>query len=291
MILNAAEYIIATWNTLHRYHEERYVPESTILNSYPNEGDRIADQIQYIKEITANNVIICLQEVPGDLLESLEQKFSRTHYIVNYQHNRIPKPVKDDDGGQYRDPREYLVTLVPKSMVVGGNISTAISQFKNPGKALLALLFDKFIIINCHISAFKQGEDDLIEKTYNSFIRKYIKDGEITNIILCGDFNKTISDTLIVLDKGNIFKKLSCFVDLNLLRPYTIPSRDKSVDNIIGFGNIKFYDPMVIDVNNTSDHNIVITKFSTDAKDIGGYCQQAKIKYEKILGKFNSTSR
>lgn len=278
-------YSIATWNTLHRYHEEKYVPKSKVLSAYPSESQRIKDQLKMIKKISKKNknIIICLQEVSGDLLDQIELHYSDNYIIHHYKHNRTPKKVIKK---HYKDEGEYLVTMISTSFTMNTEINIDFKQFEKKGKALLSsILFDKFIIINAHISAFREGEKELIDQVYNAFMKQYIECDILSNIILCGDFNRTLFETLSIFDKNNIYNKLSCFVDLNTIKPYTLPSKYKSIDNIIGFGKITFDNAKILDVKNISDHNILLTDFYIDNPKMEASCKKIKKKYKKLLNK------
>lgn len=69
---------IISWNILHIIHEENYVgSESLVITDYPVERLRIEAIVKKIVDEYQSNdqVVINLQEVPGDCLNVLKELF------------------------------------------------------------------------------------------------------------------------------------------------------------------------------------------------------------------------
>lgn len=277
-------YTLITWNTLHIYHEEKYVPESNIMKSFPDESDRINTMINQLKSLLDNRtkMIACLQEVSGDLLEKIYVNFSDKYKIYEFEHNRIPTHVSTE---KYTSPKEYLITLISKDIYETG-VDIAKLQFEKEGKAMLAVVFNNnLIVINTHLPIAIE-RDELILSIMNKFVKTYEEEKIVKNIIICGDFNDTLQRSLKALYDDGHYDKISCFIDFdNRTDLYSIPSKKRWIDYLIGLGHIRFTSHKVIDVKNASDHNIVLGNFVIDEHiSDDDVCNRRKEKYlKKIL--------
>nr|QBK88737.1 MAG: 5'-tyrosyl DNA phosphodiesterase [Mimivirus LCMiAC01] len=249
--------VLITWNILHRYHEEKYAPGSIILKNYPIEVKRNKKILAIIKKLVRKynkRLILCMQEVNGDLLNMLYHKFFKKYYIVTYQHNRTPK--KKGTKNIYNDPREYLVTMISRSF---GAYTYDSYQYKKKGKALLVTKLNKLTIINTHIAppfTFKSGKDDFI----NIVIKKYVYSKyDKKKVVVTGDFNRTMIQAYKQMYYARKLKNLSCFVDTQHMKPKSVEIRNKSYDHILGFNGVYFDHSRIARVKLASDHNVVIT--------------------------------
>jgi Endonuclease/Exonuclease/phosphatase family. len=248
-------FTLGTWNVLHRYHEENYVPKSLILKNYPDEKKRINDQISLIDEILkTSKSILCLQEVSGDLLENIKNKFAN-YNILTYEHKRIPT-LKKQSLNIYKDAREFMIILANKEFEIKEN---SYIQLKMLGKAIQAVTFlinDKtFTVQNVHHSFKRTGEVEILENFTT------LKDKKIKNpILICGDFNRKYHYLKKSLITNNLYSMVDEFVNTDIY-PFTMPEKKISYDHILGlnFKENEFILSKIINVD-TSDHNMVITR-------------------------------
>jgi hypothetical protein len=251
-----------TWNLLHISHEEKYNPNSEVISKYPDENIRIKYLINMIRQLLVNkNKILCLQEVNGDLLSYIKKEFSMNYHIFFHKHKRIPEKIKY----KYVDPSEYLVTLIEK------NISIVLGRlpifFENPGKAVFIIFLENIIIMNAHLPIMTDKmspSKEFIDKVFDKFIATHFNNNAV---ILCGDFNRKTKDFYLELHKkfSNTDYNLSCIVDSDSLLLKTLPSKKKSVDQIIGFNNVYFDNVHVMGSHNLSDHNILFADVSINS--------------------------
>jgi len=288
-----SNYTLISWNTLHRTHEENYMLEkSEVIKKYADENVRVADQVKLIEKIANEKgnkkVIICLQEVPGDLLKALKDKFTDKYRIFDYAHNREPMRIekhkteefKDVNFHKYVNPLEFLVTMISKDLTDNDTYDSTI-QFKKEGKAMLAVVLKDFITINTHVPMIFDG-NALIDNIYRQYIAQYLEKNELTNIVICGDFNADIQDTLKRYDEADVYDKVTCFIDYKRGES-TFGTR--AIDQFISFGNIKFQNHSVVDVNFASDHKLVLTNFIITNENVK-LCADNKKKYADILQLF-----
>lgn len=139
---------LVSWNILHIMHEMNYVGnESLVITAYPNENERKAKILEYIQSEYDNHnaVIINLQEVPGDYLDALLQKYGESVYYYTY--DRIPSFKKPDLKKVYDNPTESLVSIVKNMKVVSSRF-----ELYDTGKAGLILnLENNVMIYNVHM--------------------------------------------------------------------------------------------------------------------------------------------
>lgn len=142
---------IVSWNVLHLIHELNYAfHESYVINKYGihNEQKRLDDIFGALNKHLSDDTVICLQEVPGDLLVLL--KTIKNVNVFEYRYSRIPK-IKNLKFSQiYTDPTEYLVMIIPTSLAKDA-ISQSAIQFDDPGKACQIVQLDKLLIMNIHV--------------------------------------------------------------------------------------------------------------------------------------------
>jgi hypothetical protein len=240
---------LVTWNTLYRYHEEKYVPDSYVLKAYPFEKDRIRDQVVTIREILAShsNTILCLQEVPGDLLSELKIAFGTKYHVCEYKHVRTPQPIPSiSTENLYTDADEYLCTLIPKLFYP--EIQTSAVQYSTTGKAALISICDKDLtVINTHATIKQQGIDDVVDVCKNNLELS-------TRTFLLGDCNNILPDILKSFERAGMFT--SMYLSHGLTKLHTYPRGNRSIDHIIGFGLIESKSVIykIIETGSLSDH-------------------------------------
>jgi hypothetical protein len=157
---------------------------SLVLTEHSDEDLRKNNIIEYIMNYynSYDNIVINLQEVPGDYLDKLKSLVN-TENIVYHTYDRIPK-LKNSDKQIYANNSESLVSLIKGFCKISTNV-----QDLDKGKAILSFTLDYDIqILNCHIP-FKYNKE-IITMGCDS----------AQNIFVCGDFNCEINDAL------NIFK-------------------------------------------------------------------------------------
>lgn len=171
---------IISWNVLHIIHELNHVfNDSPVLDKYlRNEVKRLTDIFNAIKALMNENSVICLQEVPGDLLTLLKQLPNTTVFEYKYsrvptiKYSRAPIRILKELEPIYDDPAEYLVTLVHQK-----HSATALQtiQFDDPGKACQVTQIGDTIVMNAHIpfGAQKRGKalSQIFQTVHNDFVR------------------------------------------------------------------------------------------------------------------------
>jgi endonuclease/exonuclease/phosphatase family metal-dependent hydrolase len=241
---------VSTFNVLHRYHEENYCPNSTILAKYPKESDRINDSIKIIQHVleTYKENILCMQEVYGDLLTEVKKYFSQDFHILEFEYHRIPTKKKTSTN-TYQNPKEYLVTLVSKKIQ---NSSPKIEtvQFETFGKGALITILNDLIVVNTHLTIPEKDKGDLPHQ-----IMKHIMNQYQLPFIVTGDFNRTIDKVIHELDQYKY--KPTDYAHRTKLNKYTYPIKNEDIDQMLGF-NVSFDYFDIIDTTLTSDHNLVL---------------------------------
>lgn len=243
---------IFTWNVLHRYHEEKYNPQSDVLSKYPNENHRIVKQIDTLKNIfdKENEIIGCLQEVSGDLLNAIKKEFTIDFIIFEFEHNRIPtrqnkSSIKSDP---YIKPNEFLVTIISKNLDYKkfSNI-----QLEVKGKGILVVETSNIIILNVHLPP-KRLLKNSVDQIFRNLL--YVKN---KFIVVLGDFNRNYYD--LHEELLNIHIKENQFNQVKTNNKFTISKNQTSIDHIIGLNNLSFKDSEVLNVD-SSDHNLLISE-------------------------------
>lgn len=243
---------LVSWNVLHRYHEEKHAPHSIVspnlyLLQNPDEKVRLLGQIEVIRGLivahSENPIIICLQEVPGDLLSLLEINFSPEFEIVSHQHNRVPSAVPAiRPENIYTNAKEYLCTLIPRKFYP--TITSHFEQYKTSGKGALICIVDGLCIVNTHATIKQEG----IDNVYQVYAKYY--DPPMDMFIL-GDFNNSLTDIL------NTFRNdmPNCIFSDGGLSIHSYPRGNRSIDQILGWSR-KSGDIVntIMDVGYLSDH-------------------------------------
>ena len=202
--------ILKSWNVLHGVHEfnyafstspvlikyqsQRNLNQSLFSNYVQDENKRIYDLSQTIQKQLGNNCVMCLQEVPGDLLNLLKAE-NPNYNCLSYKYSRQPK-LKNLSGQLYNDQNEYLVTMIPTNFTV---IKTNTIQFDDPGKACFVVELGGFSIMNTHLSfgeARNKALDQIFKYSSNKFalvgdmnmnpneFKEYLKKSPFSNLIV-----------------------------------------------------------------------------------------------------------
>lgn len=202
---------IISWNVLHIIHELNYALNSSyvinkydIANSEANEQKRLVDIFSTIRKHLSDETVICLQEVPGDLLTLLKKLTGMG--IFEYQYTRIPK-IKNLIKYQhiYSDPAEYLVILIPDKLAQDAKQLQTI-QFDDPGKACSVVQIDKMLIMNTHVPMGTAYREKAFEQ-----IGEFVDCTEL-DFMLVGDMNMC-PDKL--RDALKVFKTKSKIVEMD----------------------------------------------------------------------------
>lgn len=237
---------IITWNVLYIPHEYKYNRYgSRVLPYYGDEKERLTLIYQKITTFLNGNTIICLQEVPGDLLTLIQQ--IKSYQIIFYRHTR--KGV----GNIYKDMGEYLVTLIPWSYNI---IDKFTVQSITDGKAALHIVTDDFIIINTHLTISEEGSADLRVFLYD------VMDGYPQyDIYLTGDMNHILTELIPVICE-EITKFDRCLSYINITGS-SWPQGNRTIDFVFGIGKENLLDDVfLLDCNHLSDHQIVVANSS-----------------------------
>jgi endonuclease/exonuclease/phosphatase family metal-dependent hydrolase len=179
---------VISWNVLHIIHELNYcVGTSPVLDKYKvdekaeNEKNRIKDIFNIICKKLDKDVILCLQEVPGDLYDCLTEM--KEYCIYNMKYSREPKIKNTKYTNPYNNKGEYIVTVVHKDnekLVTGQKII----QFDDPGKAAFIINIDNTLVINSHIPFGKENRVKALKQVY-----EYLMENSDKTYIFGGDMN------------------------------------------------------------------------------------------------------
>ncbi len=240
---------IATWNVLHRIHAENW--RETVPDVFPDEAVRIAAITPRIEALLSesdvvDDVVVCLQEVSGDQLASLRTALPAMQ-VCAFIYPRVPS-LKQPGPSPLQHPEEALVTIAARARLVAGAV------FPNdPGKGFLAVDVDGVLVINTHLSA---GDGRTIQLQH---IKAHVDHSVESAVVVCGDCNTSSAKVLAGLDGG--FHLVDLGPDALPTRPRPdLPDRssDKpaAIDHIVVRGLVAT-NGGVIDVDGTSDHNLV----------------------------------
>lgn len=175
--------LIYSWNLLHILHEIKHASANSkvltyynILSNRMNEKQRQTEIISKLKSFlsTSEPIIICLQEVPFDYYQELNQLEDIT--IYNYSYPRIPSC---SGTSPYLNNSELLL-IITKNIETG---KSKITRFADPGKACLSIQIGETIYCNVHMP-FKDEE-------FKSALELVLRDNKGEKLVICGDFNKT----------------------------------------------------------------------------------------------------
>ena len=197
-------------------------------------------------------VIICLQEVPGDLLNLIYQ-LSQDNKLKIYYYKLPRKPsIK-----VYKDNFEYLVTII-YNINSKNNIINNI-QYSDYGKAALIVFIESINLccINTHLPIYNYDGKDSID-LLSEYINYY------DNCLLVGDFNKDYYDVLLDLQYFNIYNLLNSFTGFDT---YTYKKKNyngnynyKRLDHMFTFSKIYRLKNSCVYDNNISDHCLIYSK-------------------------------
>lgn len=235
--------ILATWNVLHRIHALNWGEEVTFR--FPNEAARISLITRRVEELLSggSDVIVCMQEVSGDQLESLESSL-RSFAICSFTYPRVPS-LRTGGAQPLRRPTEHLVTIGARA-----ELRCAEAFRTDRGKGFLCVESGGLLVVNTHVSYGDRRPEQL------GRIAAVIGD---ERCVICGDFNASSKQVLASLGPG------FSLVDLGPDAPPTRPRRDNhrgkppAIDHILARG-IAGGEGAVIDVAGESDHNLVRAK-------------------------------
>jgi endonuclease/exonuclease/phosphatase family metal-dependent hydrolase len=252
-----------TWNVLHMIHEIKYcLNDSHIIAKYSirddsaNEQKRLDDIVNEINTCFTKHdnksVIMCLQEVSGDLLNKIKNTLNCA--IYSYQVARIPKDITKSN--VYIDNSENIVILVSHDLNNTFWPPMPI-QFQDSGKAALVVRLEHYTIVSIHVPF---GDDGVcaLKNLFNQITL-------LKPIIIAGDFNKEQNRLL------EDFKNIQVFDCLrqsttDLSYTYKRPNKTSVIDHVFVFD---VADRLTIKSNNVidedkdlSDHLIVHVEFN-----------------------------
>lgn len=221
------------------------IPSRQTTNIVPTkENDRIKDLVIKCNELlnTSEQIIICLQEVSGDLF--MELKEIQNVEIDACCHLREPKAEHWQH--QYSDPKEYLV-IIAKNFK-GKLLSVDNIRFNDEGKAVQVVQIDNLVTMNCHLPwGNNQISQEVIDKVF-----KKITTYPNPNIVFCGDTNRNLDTMIQEIKLGGIDRY--SFHDHSEV---TFPQGDKSIDHIVAFSNTKIGPYIYQNPGPITDHIIV----------------------------------
>jgi hypothetical protein len=260
---------IVSWNVLHIIHELNYAFDtSPVLEKYDicktveNESNRIKDIFKAITDKLVNTgTILCLQEVPGDLLDLLLSDFGPKYHTVNsYKYSREPQ-IKGKMKCPYLNKSEYLVTLMHND--INAQITDCkVVNFDDPGKAAIAIHFKDLCVINTHMSFGEKIRTKALTQIYNYLVEK--KCGQ--NYVLIGDMNMRSNE--LEQELHDITTKLKDIsFDLSIIngdtrkfrRAHNGPILYNKIDLIATSKNIKLTNCAVTTNDDLSDHFMIET--------------------------------
>ena len=228
--------------------------ESTRLESVRLESTRLKDLVNLISSRLSEHTIMCLQEVPGDLLNLLSEE-SIHHTVYSHRYSRQPKLKNQRIPNPYIDSFEYLVTMIPNALVTG--LDSSFIGFSDFGKGGLVVEINAGIrIINVHMTPGSIGDTrdkimNLIDQSLESYPGKYLMIGDFNSdhLELKNDLKnnmKRLSDSTIHPIKGDTRKGLSNGI-----------VRFSKLDHLVTSRDIPICKTFVEDTNDLSDHMMI----------------------------------
>jgi hypothetical protein len=223
---------IVSWNILHIVHEYNYVGTSSlVITENPDEKERMDKIIAKINQLYEDNeeIIINLQEVPGDYLEKLVKLYGTQVYVRTY--DRITS-MRVSHPNPYSNMSESLVSIVK---VKTNLIEKSVYDY-DKGKSALILKFDKFTLHNIHLPF------------------QYPNCVEITdpNTIVTGDFNCVQTDALKVFKDFKVCEN-ECFTHLTRRDGVTV---QKILDHVL-FRGVNISEKLEVETTELSDHYLI----------------------------------
>jgi endonuclease/exonuclease/phosphatase (EEP) superfamily protein YafD len=235
--------ILVTWNVLHRIHALNWGEE--VPERFPDEAARISRITRRVEALlsSGSDVIVCMQEVSGDQLESLEGAL-RSFAVCSFTYPRVPS-LRVSGVQPLRRPTEHLVTIGARAQV-----RTAEAFRTDRGKGFLCVDADGLLVVNTHVS-FAEKRPAQIDR-----IAAVVGD---ERCVICGDFNAPSKQVLAGLDRG--FALVDLGPDALPTRPRNGNGRGKppAIDHILVRG-VAGSEGAVVDVAGESDHNLVRAK-------------------------------
>lgn len=235
--------ILVTWNVLHRIHALNWgevVPER-----FPDEAARIGLITRRVHALlnSGSDVIVCMQEVSGDQLESLEGALG-SFAVCSFTYPRVPS-LRTGGVQPLKRPTEHLVTISARAKV-----RTAEAFKTDRGKGFLCVDVGGLLVVNTHVSFGDRRPEQLAR------IAAVIGD---ERCVICGDFNAPSKQVLAGLGGG--FTLVDLGPDALATRPRNSNGRGKppAIDHILARG-VAGSEGAVVDVDGESDHNLVRAK-------------------------------
>lgn len=250
---------IATWNVLHIVHEINHNLANSIVikdGHTFDESKRTNVIYKIISDLVNDNVIVCLQEVYGDLRDKIREdsdKFKSFEYKLQRTPKITNKSLINTQTAQtiYKNINEYLMIIVPKS--INYVSQTNIQYDVDDGKSAIILVCSQLTIINTHLPFVK-------DKRMKSLIQLHKKLNELNildNFVMLGDTNAiypVLNEELLSL---NIDVNFADIMDNTYFTINKDGSRKgKKIDHIIHTKNI-ISSAKVFNTYDLSDHKLV----------------------------------
>jgi hypothetical protein len=231
---------IVTWNVLHRTHAENW--RESVPDRYPDERARIAEVTARVRALVSREeAAICLQEVSGDQLASLQATFGAAA-VHAFCYPRVPRLRDASAAQQLTDPREFLVTIAPAAAAGRG-----LAFDNDPGKGALAVPLRAMVLVNAH---FTFGEARAPQ------VRQALSLAGDGACVLCGDCNAGAD--LVGAELGAGFVVAPMPEGSLPTRPREAGSKPPAIDHVFGRG-VELSQAEVVDARGVSDHNPVVT--------------------------------
>ncbi|MBF6353474.1 endonuclease/exonuclease/phosphatase family protein [Nocardia higoensis] len=235
---------VATWNVLHRIHADNWGEEAP--RQWPDEAARITAVTEWIAGRTEQ--IIALQEVSGDLLNSLRIALpDRT--VLFFRYPRVPTPRRV--AAELTEPAEYLALILDKPAK-----EIAADAFRDdPGKGILAVQVGELTVVATHLSGAGRNRGQLDR------LARFARDHSGSPMVILGDFNTSRETVATHLTEFTIAE----FPDsAPPTRPRPMPHRSRDIDHIVVRG-LTVVDADVDNSGDRSDHNYVHATVTRDA--------------------------
>ncbi|WP_040796031.1 endonuclease/exonuclease/phosphatase family protein [Nocardia higoensis] len=227
---------VATWNVLHRIHADNWGEEAP--QRWPDEAARITAVTEWIAGRPEQ--IIALQEVSGDLLNSLRIALpDRT--VLHFRYPRMPTPRRV--AAELTEPAEYLVLILDQPAR-----KIAAEAFPDdPGKGVLAVQVGEPIVVATHLSGARRNRGQLDR------LARFARAHPGTPMVILGDFNTSREAVAAHLPE---FTVATLPASARPTRPRSEPGRSRDIDHIVVRG-LRIADADVDNSGDRSDHNYV----------------------------------
>ncbi|WP_280506230.1 endonuclease/exonuclease/phosphatase family protein [Nocardia farcinica] len=233
---------VATWNVLHRIHADNWGEEAP--HRWPDEAARITAVTEWIAGRTEQ--IIALQEVSGDLLNSLRIALpDRTVRFFRYPRMPTPRRV----AAELTEPAEYLALVLDEP----GRMVAAEAFPDDPGKGVLAVRTGELLVVATHLSGARRNRGQLDR------LARFARSHSGLPMIVLGDFNAS---------RDAVAAHLPDFAVAELpdtappTRPRPDPNRSRDIDHIVLRG-LTVLAAGVDDSGDRSDHNYLHATLET----------------------------